>query len=80
MGVQKSKVSRSHRDKRRTHHKAIAPTLSVDKSTGETHIRHHMTKDGYYRGRQIIETPVVEMNDSCEEDHCHDHDHDEKSH
>ena len=36
--------------------------LATDPTTGETHLRHHMTKDGYYRGRQVIQvkTPVVE--------------------
>jgi large subunit ribosomal protein L32 len=29
-------------------------TLSVDETTGETHRRHHVTADGYYRGRQVI--------------------------
>jgi large subunit ribosomal protein L32 len=29
-------------------------TLSTDIETGETHLRHHMTADGYYRGRQVI--------------------------
>ena len=54
MAVQKSKKSRSRRDMRRSHHAISNPTLSVDSSTGETHLRHRMTTDGFYRGRQII--------------------------
>lgn len=59
MAVQKSKVSRSQRDKRRTHDKISMPTLAIDKETGEMHRRHHMTADGFYRGRQVIPETVV---------------------
>ena len=58
MAVQKDRVSRSRRDKRRTHDKIAKPTLSIDAESGETHRRHHITADGYYRGRQVIETPM----------------------
>tara|TARA_R110002110_G_scaffold404606_1_gene623192 strand:- start:234404 stop:234595 length:192 start_codon:yes stop_codon:yes gene_type:complete len=58
MAVQKHKVTRSNRGKRRTHDGVAAPTLSVDPTTGETHRRHHITEDGFYRGRQVIETQV----------------------
>lgn len=55
MAVQKSKVTRSKRGMRRAHDSLKNNTvLSTDKTTGETHRRHHMTKDGYYRGRQIV--------------------------
>src|SRR5205814_1798174 len=33
-----------------------APTLSVESSTGETHRRHHITADGFYRGKKILNT------------------------
>ena len=55
MAVQKSKVTRSKRDMRRSHHARREPTLSTDAATGETHRRHHITQDGYYRGRKVIE-------------------------
>jgi len=42
---------------RRAHDKLSAPTLSVDAGTGETHRRHHVTADGYYRGRKVFEVP-----------------------
>lgn len=54
MAVQKSKKSRARRGMRRSHDALSAPTLSTDPVSGETHIRHHMTADGFYRGRQII--------------------------
>ena len=54
MAVQKSRKSRSKRGMRRAHNALAAPTLAIDKTSGETHLRHHMTKDGYYRGKQVI--------------------------
>lgn len=54
MAVQKSRRTRSTRGQRRAHDALQAPTLSVDSETGQTHRRHHITKDGYYRGRQVI--------------------------
>ena len=55
MAVQKNKKSRSRRDQRRSHDALTKPTLSVDSTTGETHLRHHITPDGY-RGRKILDT------------------------
>jgi large subunit ribosomal protein L32 len=54
MAVQKSKVSRSRRGQRRSHDALTARTLAQDPMTGETHLRHHMTPDGYFKGRQIV--------------------------
>ena len=54
MAVQKSRVTRSRRDMRRSHDALSAPAVSVDAKTGETHLRHHMTATGYYRGRKIV--------------------------
>ena len=56
MAVQDSKKSRAFRGHRRAHQKLSNPTLSVDPTSGETHRRHHLTADGYYRGKKIIET------------------------
>ncbi len=56
MAVQQNKKSRSRRDMRRSHDALGMPTLSVDSTTGETHRRHHMTEDGYYRGKKILDT------------------------
>ncbi len=54
MAVQKSKVTRSRRGQRRSHDALSSKTLAQDPLTGETHLRHHMTPDGYFKGRQII--------------------------
>lgn len=60
MAVQKSKVTRSRRGQRRSHDSLTAKELSIEQTTGETHLRHHVSADGFYRGRQVISTPVVE--------------------
>lgn len=54
MAVQQNKVTRARRGKRRSHDSLKSATVSVDDTTGETHRRHHVTADGYYRGRQVI--------------------------
>ncbi len=56
MAVQQNRKSRSKRNMRRSHDGLQNATLSVDQETGEVHRRHHMTADGYYRGRQVIDT------------------------
>lgn len=58
MAVQKSKKSRSMRGHRRSHDALAKPTLSVDPTSGETHLRHHVTADGYYRGKKVIDRAV----------------------
>lgn len=60
MAVQQNRKTSSKRDMRRAHDALTAPTLSTDSLTGEIHRRHHITKDGYYRGRQVIPSKVVE--------------------
>ncbi len=56
MAVQKSKVSRSRRGQRRSHDALTSKALSQDPITGETHLRHHVTPEGYFKGRQIVST------------------------
>ncbi|RKZ71456.1 MAG: 50S ribosomal protein L32 [Gammaproteobacteria bacterium] len=55
MAVQKSKKSTSRRGMRRAHDSLDAATLSIEPNTGETHRRHHVSADGYYRGNQVVE-------------------------
>ena len=54
MAVQQNKKTPSKRGMRRAHDKLAKPALSVEPTTGETHRRHHISPDGYYRGRQVI--------------------------
>lgn len=53
MAVQQNKKSRSKRGMRRAHDHLNGSALATDSTTGETHRRHHVTKDGFYRGREI---------------------------
>jgi len=55
MAVQKSKKSRSRRGMRRSHDAISAPTFSIDETSGETHLRHHITPDGFYRGKRVVD-------------------------
>jgi large subunit ribosomal protein L32 len=41
---------------RRSHDAINKKTLSVDSTSGETHLRHNVSPDGYYRGRKVVET------------------------
>ncbi|HTL15410.1 MAG TPA: 50S ribosomal protein L32 [Thermomonas sp.] len=54
MAVQKSRASPSRRGMRRAHDALSAKQLATDPTSGETHLRHHVTADGYYRGKQVI--------------------------
>lgn len=56
MAVQKSKVTPSRRGMRRSHDALGTSALSIEPTTGETHLRHHISPDGYYRGRKVINT------------------------
>jgi large subunit ribosomal protein L32 len=56
MAVQKSKKTRSRRGMRRSHDALSSTTTSVDQTTGETHRRHHVSADGFYRGKKVVET------------------------
>ena len=60
MAVQKSRKTPSRRGMRRSHDKLKNPAVSVDPTSGETHLRHRVSPDGFYRGEQVIEQPVVE--------------------
>ena len=56
MAVQKSKKTRSRRGMRRSHDALRGSTLSGDQTSGETHLRHHVTADGFYRGKKVVDT------------------------
>ena len=58
MAVQKSRKSPSKRGMRRAHDALTAATLSTDRTSGEVHLRHHVTLNGYYRGRKVINEPA----------------------
>ncbi|MFU8896302.1 MAG: 50S ribosomal protein L32 [Gammaproteobacteria bacterium] len=59
MAVQKSRKTPSKRGMRRSHDSLSGPTLSVDPTSGETHRRHHVTADGFYRGKKVMDVATV---------------------
>ena len=58
MAVQQNRKTRSKRGMRRAHDALTAKTLSIEPTTGETHLRHHVSPDGFYRGRRIVASKV----------------------
>lgn len=61
MAVQKSRRTPSTRGMRRVHDKLKGPVLSTDSTTGETHVRHNVGADGYYRGKKIFDIPAEDI-------------------
>jgi len=61
MAVQKSRVTPSRRGMRRGHDKLKASTLSIEAETGETHLRHHVSPEGFYRGKEVIQYDVKDV-------------------
>jgi large subunit ribosomal protein L32 len=55
MAVQQNRKTPSRRGMRRSHDRLTAETLSIEPTTGETHLRHHISADGFYRGRKVID-------------------------
>tara|TARA_B110000003_G_scaffold120828_1_gene123267 strand:- start:914 stop:1105 length:192 start_codon:yes stop_codon:yes gene_type:complete len=61
MAVQKNRKTPSRRNMRRSHDSLTGPSLSVDPTSGETHLRHRVTSDGFYKGKQVIEPKEIEI-------------------
>ncbi|MFY0664009.1 MAG: 50S ribosomal protein L32 [Natronospirillum sp.] len=55
MAVQQNKKTRARRGDRRSHDALGTAALSEDSVTGEKHLRHHVTPDGFYRGRKVVD-------------------------
>lgn len=56
MAVPQNRKTSSKRDMRRSHDALTGATLAVESQSGEVHRRHHVSRDGFYRGRKAIET------------------------
>ena len=56
MAVHKDKKSPSRRGMRRSHDALSAPAIAVEPTSGETHLRHHVSPTGFYRGKKVIRT------------------------
>jgi large subunit ribosomal protein L32 len=65
MAIQQNRKTRSKRGHRRSHDALTPPALSVDPTSGETHLRHHVTADGYYRGRKVIDKGTPDLSDDA---------------
>ena len=65
MAVQTSRRTPATRGTRRSNDKLKKPTVSVDPTSGETHLRHRVSPDGFYRGEQVVSQP--EINDEDDE-------------
>ena len=52
MAVQQNRKTRSRRGMRRSHDALTTAVVSVD-ARGEKHLRHHVSADGFYKGRKI---------------------------
>ena len=55
MAVQQNRKTPSKRGMRRAHDGLKSATLSIDPTTGSTHLRHHVAPDGYYRGKKVVD-------------------------
>lgn len=56
MAVQQTKKSPSRRGMRRSHDALTKPGVAIEATTGELHLRHHISPNGFYRGRQVIKS------------------------
>ena len=54
MAVQQNKKSPSKRGMHRAHNALPAPGTAVESTTGETHLRHHISPTGFYRGKKVV--------------------------
>jgi len=56
MAVQQNKKSPSKRGMHRSHDALTLPGLALEPTTGEVHLRHHISPTGYYRGKKVLKS------------------------
>jgi len=56
MAVQQNKKSPSKRGMHRSHDALPLPGLALEPTTGEVHLRHHISPTGYYRGKKVVKS------------------------
>jgi len=56
MAVQQNKKSSSRRGMHRAHDSLTNPATAIEPTTGETHLRHHISPGGFYRGRKVVKS------------------------
>lgn len=54
MAVPKRKTSKRRKRLRRGGKGIAMPNLTLDPTTGEYHVSHHVSKDGFYNGKQVL--------------------------
>ncbi|MCG3186297.1 MAG: 50S ribosomal protein L32 [Rhodocyclaceae bacterium] len=54
MAVQQNKKSPSKRGMHRAHDFLKGQPIAVEATTGEIHLRHHISPNGYYRGKKVV--------------------------
>ena len=56
MAVQQNKKSPSKRGMHRAHDFLVSPATAIEPTTGETHLRHHISPAGFYRGKKVVKS------------------------
>jgi large subunit ribosomal protein L32 len=56
MAVQQNKKSPSKRGMHRSHNALGTPGTAIEPTTGEVHLRHHISPTGFYRGRKVLKS------------------------
>ena len=67
MAVQQNKKSPSKRGMHRSHGALKKPSVAIEPTTGEVHLRHHISPSGFYRGNQVIEKKIPDEQEEVEE-------------
>ncbi|MBW8894141.1 MAG: 50S ribosomal protein L32, partial [Burkholderiales bacterium] len=40
----------------RSHNALVTPGTAIEPTTGEVHLRHHISPTGFYRGRKVLKS------------------------
>lgn len=56
MAVQQNKKSPSKRGMHRSHDSLTSSPLALEPVSGEVHLRHHISPNGFYRGKKVVKT------------------------
>ncbi|HCO57459.1 MAG: 50S ribosomal protein L32 [Proteobacteria bacterium] len=59
MAVQQNKKSPSKRGMHRSHDFLKGPAIAVEPTTGEVHLRHHISPSGFYKGKRVVQPEAV---------------------
>ena len=54
MAVPARRTSKAKKNKRRTHYKVTAPSVTFDETTGDYSRSHRVSLKGYYKGRKSL--------------------------